>query len=99
MFFVTLNNSTFTTTTLQPTFTALTNASKVVVQPIHRYFSENITQDNEEYEEDIKLSYILGATSLMAISSVILYIVLRRRERNMTIDDQVYTIEPVVYPI
>ena len=96
MFFVTLNNMTFATTTLEPTFSALTNASKDVV---NRYFSENITENSDDIKDDIKLSYILGATSLMAISSVILYIVLRRRERNMSIDDQVYTIEPVVYPI
>lgn len=105
MVFVVLSN--VTTTTFEPTitttiFTTLKNATQSMMQPVVQSMRTNITniiEEEDDSQTEVKLSYILGATTLMAVSSVILYVVLRRKERKMMIENQQYVIEPVIYPI
>ena len=96
-------SSNVTTTTFEPTviFTTLKNTTENILQPIVQSMRANITNIVEEEDDktEVKLSYILGATTLMAFSSAILYVVLRRKERKMMIENQQYVIEPVVYPV
>lgn len=68
------------------TFTTFTTLTTETV------FSPSI-QEDENSSSSIPLSYILGATSLLALSSILLFLAVRKREKKLE-EGETYKCEP-----